>query len=440
MPFPLPLTPFEYYYWCDDQPEYPTTYPVTMTFSGAVDRGGLEGALAESLRRHPMLTARIEDSDKGVPMWVRGDKETPDIDWAAEGVPVSHPAGERIDLRTGGGLRVWVRQQESSCRVMMQFHHACCDGIGALRFAEDLLVCYSRRTGGASRAVLRPVMPELLRQRGAVLPPSPGLMSLLRDWGMGAFHWASLLGRSPQPVASPGGTSPGYQSYETATLDAHQAGRLRAAAIAQGVTVNDLMLRDLFQTLRAWNAQRDHQPDGWLRINMPASLRSRNDQRMPAANLMGFTFLTRTTAQCAHDRHLLESIRRETEAIKQWQLGFLFLGGLMAARTVPGAIPWMLRRQRSFATAVLSNVGRIFPRTGLPRRNRRLVCGNLVLEQLTGTAPIRPLTRAAICVVSYANQTTLNLRCDPHCFGVEQTRQLLEDYVARLEFSAATRQ
>jgi hypothetical protein len=409
-----------------------------MTFSGVMDRGCLEAAMVEALSRHPMLTARVEESPKGVPMWVSGDREAPKIDWATDGVPVSHPAGEAIDLRTSGGLRVWVRQQESSCRVIMQVHHACCDGIGALRFAEDLLVCYSRRAGGDPRAALRPVMPELLRRRGGTLPPAPGVLPLVRDWGMGAFQWAGLLGRSPQPVASPGGTSTAFQGYETATLDAHQAGRLRAAAMAQGVTVNDLMLRDLFQTLRAWNARHDRQPGDWLRINMPASLRARDDQWMPAANIMGFTFLTRTTAQCAHDRYLLESIRRETEAIKRWQLGFLFLGGLMAARTVRGAIPWMLRRQRSFATAVLSNVGRIFPRTGLPRRNRRLVCGNLVLEQLTGTAPIRPLTRVAICVVTYANQTTLNLRCDPHCFSVEQSRQLLEEYVARLEFSGAT--
>jgi len=68
------------------------------------------------------------------------------------------------------------------------------------------------------------------------------------------------------------------------------------------------------------------------------------------------------------------------------------------------------------------------------------VCGNLVLEQLTGSAPIRPLSREAICVVTYAYDTTLNLRCDPHCFSVEQSRQLLEDYVARLEFSGAVRE
>ena len=30
--FPLSLTPFEYYYWCDDQPDYPTTFPVELTF------------------------------------------------------------------------------------------------------------------------------------------------------------------------------------------------------------------------------------------------------------------------------------------------------------------------------------------------------------------------------------------------------------------------
>jgi hypothetical protein len=35
--FPLPLTPFEYYYWCDDRPDYPTTFPIELTFSGLLE-------------------------------------------------------------------------------------------------------------------------------------------------------------------------------------------------------------------------------------------------------------------------------------------------------------------------------------------------------------------------------------------------------------------
>ena len=34
--FPMPLTPFEYYSWCDDRPDYPTTFPVELTFSGVL--------------------------------------------------------------------------------------------------------------------------------------------------------------------------------------------------------------------------------------------------------------------------------------------------------------------------------------------------------------------------------------------------------------------
>ncbi len=56
--FPLPLTPFEYYYWCDDQDDYPTAYPVDLTFSGSLEVEPFCRAVALIVARHPLLSAR----------------------------------------------------------------------------------------------------------------------------------------------------------------------------------------------------------------------------------------------------------------------------------------------------------------------------------------------------------------------------------------------
>ena len=54
-----------------------------------------------------------------------------------------------LDIGSRTGLRVWVRQGDGASRIVMQFHHACCDGIGAYRFLGDLLAAYGARTATA---------------------------------------------------------------------------------------------------------------------------------------------------------------------------------------------------------------------------------------------------------------------------------------------------
>ena len=85
---------------------------------------------------------------------------------------------------------------------------------------------------------------------------------------------------------------------------------------------------------------------------------------------------------------------------------------------------------------VLSNLGRVPRRTALPCSDGRLVCGKAVLERIAGVPPIRPLTRAAIAVLSYGDETTVNLRCDPHLFSDAQARCFLAEYIAQLDRTA----
>ena len=78
--FPLPLTPFEYYYWCDDGPEYPTTFPFDLTFSGSLEREPLCRALATVVARHPLLAARVRREGRAEPLWVEGDGQPPAVE------------------------------------------------------------------------------------------------------------------------------------------------------------------------------------------------------------------------------------------------------------------------------------------------------------------------------------------------------------------------
>jgi hypothetical protein len=153
MPFPLPLTPFEFYYYSDHRPDYPMTVPVDLRFSGEIVRESFLASLRQAVERHPLLNARIRGTQSW-PEWIAAVEPAPFVDWADESVPIAHPAGDVIDLTQEAGLRVFVRVGSESARVLLHVHHACADGGGVLRFVEDLLILYAHateRTGAAPR-------------------------------------------------------------------------------------------------------------------------------------------------------------------------------------------------------------------------------------------------------------------------------------------------
>ncbi len=52
-------------------------------------------------------------------------------------------------------------------RLVFQFHHACCDGFGALQFIEEVMIAYARECGvSAAELPLAPLEPERLARRG----------------------------------------------------------------------------------------------------------------------------------------------------------------------------------------------------------------------------------------------------------------------------------
>jgi hypothetical protein len=64
------------------------------------------------------------------------------------------------------------------------------------------------------------------------------------------------------------------------------------------------------------------------------------------------------------------------------------------------------------------------------------VCGNLILDAITGVPPLRLKTRATFSISQYNRQLAVSLRCDPHYFCLDDTAMLLHTYVRRLRQSA----
>ena len=149
--FPLPLTAFERYMLADDRPSHPMAFAVKLRLGGQIGRDLFERSLRYALGRHPLLHALIDSADRYHPYWIPAGDLPPDVDWDTAAAPLKCTPSVSIDLTSRPGLRVWVRQGEREAEVTFEFHHACCDGLGAARFIGDILAAYGIHCDGAAR-------------------------------------------------------------------------------------------------------------------------------------------------------------------------------------------------------------------------------------------------------------------------------------------------
>jgi NRPS condensation-like uncharacterized protein len=359
-------------------------------------------------------------------------------------------------LRSETGLRIWVRQGDGAAQVTLQFHHACCDAIGALRFIGHLLAAYDART--ASEGVCQPRFATLNRcdlsdllRRGQFAVPQSAQKNRMRTLWAGIVDGVRWLKRRPAilcpNMAAPPGKSasqntPAVRSFleiHHHAFDRPETQKLRQLATRQGVTVNALLLRDMFQTLQQWNAgQASASAKRWLRIAVPVNLKYGEHDRTSATNGVSYTFVTRHRNQCTatQDLHaLLRGIHQETDVTTRTRRALMFLRSFRSMECIPGAIRFFMRSNRCFATVVLSNLGEMGLQFGkqFPCESGKIMAGNLVLEEIFAAPPVRPNTRAAFMAGTYDECLWVCLRSDPHVFTADESQRLLSLYVDRLQ-------
>jgi len=435
---PLHLTPIEKFLLADDRPRHPMAFVIDMTFSGVVDRAAFEEAMAEAARRHPLIVALVRPAKRKALCWVSSKGQLPYVDWAEEHVPVTLPHGEWINLHDEVGLRLWIRQGPERAQVTAQFHHVCCDGIGAYRFLGDLLAIYGARTSVEEpRPTMETVTLSKLRGRADGCSYLHGTGQNGREIRASLKLLYRIIGRgcSPLSPSKPPGRTADYPGYCSFTFDQTEFKQLRDAASGLGAMVNDLLAIELFYVMHQWNvARRRFRLGQRYRIMMPVDLRDTRDYETPACNIVGYSFLACRPAELRDVRKLATRIREETALIKHERLGERFVDMISLAAEVRGLLPFACRLPRTLATVVLSNIGDPSRRflAKFQRKAGCVVAGNLVLERISGYPPLRPRTRAAFSIVSYRRELTIGLRCDPHRFSMDDTHEMLMLYVDRL--------
>lgn len=449
-PTSFPLNAFESYMLADDRPDYPMVFVITLRFSGKFNRAAFDDAVATTAVRHPLLTAYVEGPSVEKLRWTPAADWRPFVAFVDGDEPLCFPEGRsQIDLRRETGWRLWVRARSDGVEWRLQFHHACCDGIGALQVVEDLLGAYHALVLSDDAAkFLKPLDLARLARRGAFgMTISQRLLRLpFEVWGsvIGLLTFflrrptAVIAPRPPGPCAEQQGRVPDLPS---ATFEKTELASLRAAAKQAGVTLNDWLLRDVFTAVASWNDR--HRPGTGqrsLRVMVPFSLRNLGDRYTPAANIVGMVHIDRLMRLHRDPKQLLRSLAFEMNVHKRFNFAIVNVRICAALRQIPGLMRRVADAPRCRASTVLSNVGRLFSGTRLPRRDGKVLCGELTLESVGTAPPVRERTPITILALIYADRLVLTANYDRASFEPKDAELFVEALAAatRASIAAAT--
>jgi NRPS condensation-like uncharacterized protein len=437
--FPLLLTPFEDYMSWDDRPEYPMAFVIRLEFEGAIDRDSLEAALPLALARHPLLQANIKPAKRNENCWVAAESPAIPIQWGDLQTPITPTEGEQIDIRRNVGVRIWVRSDGVQSSLITQFHHACCDGIGAYQFLSDWLWFYADKLGQPVENPLPPADLKQLRNRqktcfdlekyrnaaGKIQWSVKELLTYsLRNMLLMAKPRESKRKRTSQEFA---GDFPGVCSFD---FDKDQYKKLRLIGERRGQSINELLLERLLVCLNEWNRLQGDERQGRFCIMMPMDLREAETRLTSAANLVTYALIRRDRKDCVESEALVDSLRQEMLQTKHTRHKTHFMNAMAILTRYPRWLKRTVSGRGCMATAILSNTGDPSKRftTAFPREKGLVRAGNLLLKGIDGVPPMRTGTRLTIAVLTYGRILRLSIRCDPHWFTSDQTREFLNLY------------
>jgi NRPS condensation-like uncharacterized protein len=430
----LPLTPFEEYMFLDGTDTFPMNCFVNMQFSGRFQRSRLEAAWATALAKHPLLLCRIVEQRQGQFAWVR-EPALPEPRWLEEHVPQGRP----IYLRTEAPIRLSIveRQSDTGPKSELHFevHHSVADAAGMFWFLEQFLYDYHLGETAVDERTVEEAI-KILGERGNFQSDYRKVFRNIPKQLFGFFRAWMFLVHRPIPIVPhhpPTGRMehPDYPALLSRTFDTETTNAVLASGKRRAVSFNDMLLAAMYRGVDRWRNDLEIEPDNrFIRVAVPTNLRRPDELPLSACNRVSMVFLDRRHRQCDDPKKLLEGIHREMSHIKRNELGWAFIFGLAFFKHYLGGLQGMIDDKRCWSSMVLTNLGRVFADSALPKIDGKIrIDGEedeLILESLSASPPIRPWTTASLGAVNYAGELSLQLHYDPRILVRKDATALLD--------------
>ena len=462
--FPLPLAPFERFLVFDEAVDCPITSFIELHFSSALDRKVLQDALHQTVHQHPLLASRLIEI-AGKLHWQYDPQFVPELldpkdqsiltveSEAPSAGTISQGRPRRIDLFSEPGCRYWYEERsQGKSRLMIQLHHAACDGVGLRRVLIDTLSSYAKET--TPEPMLDPEYdsPKMVKRRKREEPIFDRLADRAdfsavtsRPAAVKMSAWQKLRNayyfhfQRPRPLltsnrrAVPCSPEMNNEPLRHHIFDEATSSRLLQCCRKNKVSLNDLALTILFRACSHWNRLGGlEKPGTRIRLLMPFDLRGRSDLQMPATNRLSFSFLGRTHEQCEDWPSLLEGVQEETEWIKVTRVYMDFLAGLTGLASHPR---WMKRilhskLSQNMSTSVLTYTGDIARgmKNYFPEVDGRRRIGDTYLENILIAPPTRRGTNVTLGLCINWGQICISANWNRNDWTAEDCEAFLQIY------------
>ncbi len=329
--------------------------------------------------------------------------------------------------------------------LFIHFHHAVCDGVGIFQFLHEILLEYAAAHGPVEQ------IPRLdfdrwerLRRGPFALPIAQQLTFAARQfmnlWAVPGFMQrlpSALLSHPAEP--HDGAPAASDASFTGAVrLTSNETSALQQAARRLKVTVNDLLLCDLFLAIQEWRkSQESQRPKDWLRVAVPINLRTPDDHNVPASNILSMVFLDRSGLNFDDPGALLHGVSHEMKRHRKRHMSQLLRVALALGRRLPGGLKKHLWANKCLVSSMLSNLGRLFEYSPLQDGGGRLVVGDVTLQSVDALSPLRPHMQAAFVAGSYAGRLWITYHFDSRAMSRIQAQELMSAFHRRILASSA---
>ena len=462
--FPMPMRSIEKFHWFDDNKEYPNVVFCRMRIKGKLDQAIAREAWQIAVERQPF--ADVEPKKVGGRWcWVQGPRGDEDgsrrfEDWRGtrfefqefESAPVPWKFKDHlIESSTGSYLGVFTCPSNSinqspnenssthQTEVWLYVHHAVGDGAGSILVINDWMMIYANlKSNRDPQTGLHRLDPKLLANRNSINFFTWNYLKHLWKQPIALFGAVKFAFRKTPELIPPehqASNQPShYPSIIGQWIDADQVSQISQHASQHNVTVNTILLGQLYLILADWRSQQGHHDSkDWMRIIMPISIRRVSDRRLPTANRATLVQIDRQSRQTDDLGAFYFGLNREINIIRGWQLDKIFLLAIRAMSFSDWMLRWAANNQKSRAMAVFTNLGE-------PLRKSERAGGRhpdkeapIRPDEFDLVGPIRAGTPVNFSVSRYGAAMRVSLQYDSKLISETQAKELLGGYVDRLK-------
>lgn len=445
----LSLTPFEKYMVQDSHPGYEMTILMEWAFRGKINRDLLVEAYNRVVKNEPLFRAVLVKKCGNL-FWDVDDQHLVPLTFETSDKSIEESEGTRYMISLNPEERcVEIRICEFSDGVAFQvyIHHAIGDGIGIHQFFANWMKEYDLLLHGITETSTLNFYPDVNlfpRREELHFVPKEKMSFSTKVYdiyhGIKQFFAHKVLPMLKEEDIDKSNLSTTFPMYWR-LFGKDFFLKYKAKSKSLGASVNTLMMRDMYITLRKWidkypvdNVPVERQKR-WFRMLVPINIRSDFHRTMPCANIVGYIFNDQSPVNCDRSEAFLESIQTNISKCKKFNSGSTFNKTIKVLGKIPGFMSLMTSDKKCHCSVILSTVGNICKSCQQDdyRQNDDIRIEHdeypLQLFRMLGAPPTRPHTPISIGVMQRHNEAFISCRYDLNTISEETMLEFYNMFV-----------